>query len=479
MARAEDFIRNSARNQLTQGQPQTTNSWFGSGQDTAVPSTNSGVMNIQGERNPGPPRSPKAPQGERNPGPTGSNPPVSGMEGLYGDMPPGPGTGDPYDPNNWSPDSLKVLMSLGLTPDQIIFFAEQLGDPYSANPGNPEYLIQLIKSGMYSVSENGDLMSGDEIVLPGPAGPPAPEDKDSDGDGIPDKDDDNPYEHPGDDGPIPDEWPDKDEDEEEEEEEEENPFEDGDIFDDADPPRDEPVPDFDIPPGGIQAPWVDTGFWDLFRDAVKGDWVDDFNETMKDWADWDQKKVMAEADYRFKDNMLDKLLGEGGLGGGGGGGTDRVGPVGLVNLALKQWGRYQDAAGRKDDQGFDQGAGPIVDAGIQPSKSVASAKNLNLLPTGTTSSKATTAGANQQLQDVMSGAGSPMAIQNIAQITDEAQQNELANVGTAATRGLDVAEAVQGLGAQSSAIQQRKKLEDLRRKGQILQNAVHGKGFFA
>ena len=72
-----------------------------------------------------------------------------------------------------------------------------------------------------------------------------------------------------------------------------------------------------------------------------------------------------------------------------------------------------------------------------------------------------------------------MAIQNIAQITDEAQQNELANVGTAATRGLDVAEAVQGLGAQSSAIQQRKKLEDMRRKGQILQNAVHGKGFFA
>lgn len=474
MARAEDFIRNSARNQLTQGQPQTTPGSVGNLTGLSGP-TGPDIIEAAAPR-PGK-TGPSAPSG-----PTGSNPPVSGMEGLYGDMPPGPGTGDPYDPNNWSSDSLKVLMSLGLTTDQIVFFAEQLGDPYSASPGNPEYLIQLIKNGMYLVSENGDLMSGDEIVLPGPAGPPAPEDKDSDGDGIPDKHDDSPYEpdylpdeeeekyeHPGDDGPIPDEWPDKDE------EEEENPFEGDDIFDDA-----EPVPDVNIPPGGIQAPWVDTGFWDLFKEAVRGDWTDDLNEAMKDWAEWDQKKVMAEADYNFKDNMLDKLLGEGGLGGGGGGGgTDRVGPVGLVNLALKQWGRYQDAAGRKDDQGFDQGAGPIVDAGIQPSKSVASAKNLNLLPTGTTSSKATTAGANQQLQDVMSGAGSPMAIQNIAQITDEAQQNELANVGTAATRGLDVAEAVQGLGAQSSAIQQRKKLEDMRRKGQILQNAVHGKGFFA
>ena len=468
MARAEDFIRNSARNQLTQGQRNP---------GPTVPDIIEAAAPRPGKTGPSAPSAPS--------GPTGSNPPVSGMEGLYDDMPPGPGTGDPYDPNSWSSDSLKVLLSLGLTTDQIIFFAEQLGDPHSAGPGNPEYLIQLINDGMYLVSENGDLMSGNEIVLPGPAGPPAPEDKDSDGDGIPDKHDDSPYtpdhlpdeeeekyEHPGDDGPIPDEWPDPDK---EEEEEEENPFEGDDIFDDADP-----VPDVNIPPGGIQAPWVDTGFWDLFKEAVRGDWTDDLNEAMKDWAEWDQKKVMAEADYNFKDNMLDKLLGEGGLGGGGGGGgTDRVGPVGLVNLALKQWGRYQDAAGRKDDQGFDQGAGPIVDAGIQPSKSVASAKNLNLLPTGTTSSKATTAGANQQLQDVMSGAGSPMAIQNIAQITDEAQQNELANVGTAATRGLDVAEAVQGLGAQSSAIQQRKKLEDMRRKGQILQNAVHGKGFFA
>ena len=134
MARAEDFIRNSARNQLTGGnRPMSI-------QPAPASTTGAGPSGSTG------PSGPSGPSG-----PTGSNPPVSGMEGLYPDMPAGPGIGDPYDSDSWSGENKDFLVVNGISIDEIIRIAKQHGDPHSAGPGNPEYLITLMRDGMYDI----------------------------------------------------------------------------------------------------------------------------------------------------------------------------------------------------------------------------------------------------------------------------------------------------------------------------------------
>ena len=409
-----------------------------------------------------------------------------------------------------SPWAKQQLQQLGFTEEQINQWAALFGPPSPyAEPANPEYLIQLLVDGEMKVQEDGRLCHVD-VATGGihecystPTTDPDPGDPDPGDPDPPDDCGDWPEEYTGIGGVVfvldresctyspktggdepgepgepgggcedweqeivgPDntimvldpvtcsygpknEWPDP-----------EDPGPGG-----GDPERPQPGG----PGGGLFPNPIEDMWWKMIQDAMSGDWVDDLNQFLKEEAD-----RKSEAMRRDKDRDLVRDIMEGlGGGGDGSGGSDRIGPVGLFNLATGGGGRYQDAQG-------EQGKGPVVSSGtVQATPQVPSSQISQLGQTSATPAAASTTGGAQQFSDILGGAAAPMQTQLTAALGQQANNAQFQEKSAHAQRGQDIASQVQQLGAQSDKLAQAKKRQKISQTMPLIQATLQGTDIF-
>ena len=426
-----------------------------------------------------------------------------------GSMYPGyPGSGES---EGLSPWAKQMLAQLGYTEEQIMQWASVFGPPSPyAEPSNPEYLIQMLVDKEMIIGEDGRLCHtdgqgnvrecyGSPTTDPGDPGDPDPGDPDP-----PTKCGDWPKEIEGPNGVmVLDEstcsygpkggW---------------DPGEPGEpgepVNECADWAKEIPGPDntimvldpdtctygpkgvFDDDPdpgpgggdperpkpgqggGGMFPNPIEDMWWKMLQDAMSGDWVDDLNKFLKEEAD-----RKSEAMRRDKDRDLVRDI-MGGLGGSGdgSGGSDRIGPVGLFNLATGGGGRYQDA---KDEEG----KGPVVSSGtVQATPQVPTQQISALGQTPAPPAAASTAGGSQQFSDILGGAAAPMQTQLTAALGQQANNAQFQEKSAHAQRGQDIASQVQQLGAQSDKLAQAKKRQKISQTMPLIQATLQGTDIF-
>jgi len=422
-----------------------------------------------------------------------------------GSMYPGyPGSGEP---EGLSPWAKQMLQQLGFTEEQIMQWASLFGPPSPyAEPANPEYLIQMLTDGEMKVEEDGRLCHVDVATggihecYGGPTDGPDPDDP---GDPDPEPGDCSqwPKEIEGPDGMImvldyatctygpKGQYEDPDPEDPEpggcEDWEQQivgpdntimvldpntctyGPKEDWPDPDDPDP-GDPERPQPGGPGGGLFPNPIEDMWWKMLQDAMSGDWANDLNDFLKEEADRQSDAMRRDKD---RDLVRDIMEGLGGSGDGSGG-SDRIGPVGLFNLATGGGGRYQDAQG-------EQGKGPVVSSGtVQATPQVPSSQISQLGQTSTTPAAASTTGGAQQFSDILGGAAAPMQTQLTAALGQQANDAQFQEKSAHAQRGQDISSQVQQLGAQSDKLAQAKKRQKISQTMPLIQATLQGTDIF-
>ena len=367
----------------------------------------------------------------------GNMPSESGMGGGMGME---PSYGQEQELSKWA---LSKLSDIGLTEEQLRELASGFGpsSPY-AEPANPEYLVQLILDGMYQVTFDPDtktpvLVEGEGSPDPGepvnekpPVYEPDPEGPGEGGEdgeggggggggGGEDDDDDLPV--PG-------------------------------------PER----PDGGTGGGGMPMDPITQMWWDMIKKGMSGDWVDDLNKMLAEQAKQQSEAMRADKDRAALERMVDSMMNPS----EGSGGKDRIGPVGLFNLATGGGGRYQDAKGN-------QGKGPVVSSGTVQATPTVPMPQVNALGAPIETAAASTPGGSQQLKDILSATGSAASTAMGSQMKQQANQAQMAEKSAHAQRGMDIAGQVQQLGAQSDKLAQAQKQAKMAQALPLIQKTLN------